>query len=394
MNVLFLSHRLPYAPNRGDRIRAFHLLKEISRWATVDLASLVHDDEEAGHVADLAPVVRRVAVARVPRLMNHVKAGLAWPTSVPTTHTLLAAPDMAQAVDTLVAERRPDVVLCFCTGIAPLVFRPPLASIPVVLDMVDVDSEKWSALAATSAPPRSWIYSREARTLRVFEARAVKRSAATLVVNERERRDLQAQVPQARVVVVQNGVDLAGFRPTAPPAQDPVVVFCGVMNYEPNIEGVVWMANEVWPAVSQRHPQARFRIVGASPSAAVQALASPARRIEVTGSVPDVRPYLWEAAVSVAPLKTSRGVQNKVLEAVAAGLPTVVTPAVMEGLPGAVAKACTLGDTAGNFASAVVQWLEAAPAERRSHAATADIESVSWGRQLAGLQKILSDAVL
>ncbi|HXT70279.1 MAG TPA: TIGR03087 family PEP-CTERM/XrtA system glycosyltransferase [Vicinamibacterales bacterium] len=393
MNVLFLSHRVPYAPNRGDRVRAFHILHELSRWATVDVAALAHDDDEASRGPDLSVVARRVAIARVPGLRNMARAALAWPTSVPTTHSLLDSPDLGSKIDALTAEARPDVVFCFCTGIAPFVFRPSLAGIPLVLDMVDVDSEKWASLAASSPIPRSWVYAREARVLRAFEQRVVGIARATLVVNERERTALLAENAGARVLVVENGVDVEGLRPAEGPSEQPVVVFCGVMNYEPNAEAVLWFANDVWPGVLKRHPQARFKIVGASPSSAVLALAEGSRGIEVTGSVPDVRPHLWSAAVSVAPIKTSRGIQNKVLEALASGLPTVVTPVVMDGLPAAVAPACAVAAGAGEFADAVSRLLALPPVERRRRAGAADLSSLSWHGQLAGLREILADSI-
>jgi sugar transferase (PEP-CTERM/EpsH1 system associated) len=391
VNVLFLSHRVPYAPNRGDRVRAFHLLRELSRWATVDVASLAHDDDEASRGPELSGIARRVLIEKVPRAGNLARALLALPTSTPTTHTMLHS-KLGSAIDSLVAAARPDVLFCFCTGIGPLVFRQSVAAIPVVLDMVDVDSEKWAALAGSSRFPRSWIYAREARVLRAFEDRIVHRAKTTLVVNERERSSLLARDAGARVQVVENGVDIDSLRPTTPPSAEPVVVFCGVMNYEPNIEAVLWFANDAWPAVLERHPQARFRIVGSSPSSAVQAL-NGTRRIEVTGSVEDVRPHLWSAAVSVAPIKTSRGIQNKVLEALAAGLPTVVTPAVMDGLPGEVKPACAVSDTGDRFADEVCRLLEMQPEARRALAGSGDLQSLSWRGQLSHLEGILTGAM-
>ena len=119
----------------------------------------------------------------------------------------------------------------------------------------------------------------------------------------------------------------------------------GVMNYAPNVEGAVWLAREVWPIVRSARPDARLTLIGASPSAEVVALASDRTGVVVTGTVPDVRPYLWRAAVAAAPLQIARGIQNKVLEAVAAGLPCVVTPQVAEGLPREVVPACWTGST-------------------------------------------------
>jgi glycosyltransferase involved in cell wall biosynthesis len=161
------------------------------------------------------------------------------------------------------------------------------------------------------------------------------------------------------------------------------------MNYEPNVEAALWFSEQVWPRVIERRPDARLSIVGSRPTNAVVALASHDRTIEVTGHVPDVRPYLWNAALAVAPLLTARGVQNKVLEAVAAGLPTVVTPAVDAGLPRQVRPACLVSSDADAFATNVLTLLDRSATERRDLAARAAITELTWERQLQPLEGIL-----
>jgi glycosyltransferase involved in cell wall biosynthesis len=270
--------------------------------------------------------------------------------------------------------------------------EPALHDRPLVLDMLDVDSAKWAAMAKTHAPPRSWVYAREARVLRAFEAAAASHASTTMVVNEKERQAMTAIAPRARVEVVPNGVDAARLRPPAGPAGEPVVVFCGVMNYAPNEEAAIWFAREVWPLVLARRPDARFNIIGSSPTPAIQALADPNAHITVVGAVPDVAPYLWNAAVSVAPLQMARGIQNKVLEAIAAGLPTVVTPIVSEGLPSLVLLACRVAESAQVFADAVVTFLDWTPEQRRELAFAVDLGSLSWDRTLAPVYDLLREA--
>ena len=389
MNVLFLSHRLPYAPNRGDRIRAFHLLREMSQWADVDLISLVHDREEAAQAEALRSMTRSVTLAHVPKVRNTVSAIAHMAGSTPATHMMLFSPDAKAAIDAA-ARRKPDVVFSYCTGVAPLALAPALSGRPLVLDMVDVDSEKWASLATKTTWPRAWVYRREARLLRAFEADVTRRSKATLVVNAKEQATLSTIAPGASIHTVENGVDTSSFRPQGPPAAGAVVVFCGVMNYSPNVEGALWLCREVWPLVRRAHPGARLDLVGSDPVQAVSALNDPASGIRVTGAVPDVRPYLWDGSVACAPLHTARGVQNKVLEAVAAGLPTVVTSAVHEGLPREVLVACQMADTAPAFAAAIAELLATEPAKRRERATAADLSALGWDRRLAGLKTILS----
>src|SRR5262249_55942107 len=158
---------------------------------------------------------------------------------------------------------------------------------------------------------KRFIYSREARRLAPFERSLVERAHATTVVNEREAEALRRLAPNASIQVMPNGVDVVGLKPVGPPTGSADVVFCGVMNYEPNVEAVLWFANHVWPLVRRSRPDARFVIVGSAPVPAVRRLAAPQSGIEVTSAVPDVRKYLWKAAVAVAPIHMARGVQNK-----------------------------------------------------------------------------------
>jgi sugar transferase (PEP-CTERM/EpsH1 system associated) len=392
VRILFLTHRLPYAPNRGDRIRAYHMLRQLSSQHRVDLVSLVHDRAEEAHAESLRDVADSVTTARVRLIRKAIGAATALMTGRPLTHGLLDAPDIRDRLCQVVARSRPDVVLAYCSGMARFALEAPLRDFPLVLDMVDVDSEKWSMLGRSGSTPKHWIYRREASLLRAFEAVITRAAATTVVVNDRERASLVAIAGAARIETVENGIDLAGFRSPRPPGDLPRVVFCGVMNYEPNEGAALWLANHVWPNVRASRPDATLLLVGANPTRRVRALAEQDRSIEVTGSVPDVRPYLWDSAVSVAPLFVARGLQNKVLEAAAAGLPTVVTSAVMNGLPQDVAAACRTADTAGVFTEHILQLLSLSAADRRAMAERATCDSLGWETRLAPLESILRNA--
>src|SRR5262249_24123248 len=157
---------------------------------------------------------------------------------------------------------------------ARLALQPPLDRVPLVHDMVDVDSAKWYALAKVTWPPMSWIYSREADRLASFEALVTRHAVETLLTTEQERGQLRSLVPNASIEVLQNGVDAGALRPPNGPANSSTVVFCGVMNYTPNEQGAIWLAREVWPQVLRREPSACLQLVGTSPTAAVRRLAS------------------------------------------------------------------------------------------------------------------------
>jgi sugar transferase (PEP-CTERM/EpsH1 system associated) len=393
LRVLFLTHRLPYAPNRGDRVRAFFLLKCLSRVATVDVVSLAHDAEEAAQAPLLASAAS-VRVARVHRRRALARGAIALPTSSPLTHVLLDSPELGPAIESAVQAHRPDVVLAYCSSMARCAFSPPLTAIPFILDMVDVDSAKWKALARTTPPPMRWVYDRESRCLSSFEARAAKVAFASTVVTPLEAETLQVIAPLARIEVVPNGVDVESLVPNGPASTTRSVVFCGVMNYPPNAAAARLLAADVWPFVRRRHPDATLTIVGSHPTRAVLALANAAQGIVVTGAVPDVRPYLWSAAIAAAPIVTARGIQNKVLEAVAAGLPTVVTPNIMDALPSQVTAACTSADGVNAIAEAIGNLLSKSPEERRATVAKADVRSLTWERQLEPFHRLIEQAAM
>ena len=392
MRILFLTHRLPYAPNRGDRTRAFYLLRQMSRFADVSLFSFVHDDEEMSH-REAVPFARDVTCLRVRRLPNLVRGALRLPTSRPLTHSLIDASEARAMLHALVSDRCPDLVVAFCSSMARFALEPPLERCRFVLDLVDVDSVKWAHLADVTRPPMRWIYQREARTLAAFEALAASKAAVTLVVNERERDALTRIAPSADVKVLSPGIDVEAFRPPNPPGHSTDVVFCGVMDYEPNERGVGWFASQVWPRVRSAIPNARFTIVGSGPTRAVRQLAAQDASIDVVGSVPSVQPYLWKSAVSVAPLHVARGLQTKVLEALAAGLPVVVTPAVQKGLPADARPACLVADDAAAFASHVIDLLRISPDERRRRAGLAPVQTLQWSEQLRDLEAIFRKAL-
>ncbi len=392
MRVLVLTHRLPYAPNRGDRLRAYHILQHLHRRAEVELVSLVHDDEEASHLEDVRGFVARVTAVRVTPFRNRVHAARSLFSGAPLTHALLDATGIGERLREICDTREPDVVFAYCSGMARFAMQPPLDRIPLVLDFVDVDSRKWRDMAEASAGPRSWIYRREAATLGAFEARAATRAAASLVVNEREAGNARALSASANVRVVANGVELEQLTPPDPPAADPRVVFCGVMSYAPNADGMMWFVEQVWPRVRAARRDATLAIVGSDPSAAMRALPRRDPSITVTGRVPDVRQWLWDSAVAIAPLHVARGLQNKALEAIAAGLPIVITDAVAGGLPGSAASASRIGNTPEEFAAHVINLLSLPPEQRRAIARSANLSDLTWSRTLEPLWPIIEAA--
>jgi sugar transferase (PEP-CTERM/EpsH1 system associated) len=394
MRVLFLTHRVPYAPNRGDRLRALQIVRSLAAHADLELVSLAHDRRELAQAASLEAFGIRVTAIQVPRLANLASGALQLAGNRPLTHALLDAPELSRTLADIVKQRPPDVVLAYCSGMARFALEPPLAAFPLVVDLVDVDSQKWLALSRSARWPKRWIYQREARSLAEFERRIAGTASATFVVNERERDMMLRVAPNCNVRVMQVGVEREPLWPATPPEERPHVVFCGVMNYQPNVDAMLWFCRSVWPVVRAQRPDARFSIVGSDPAAAVRRLHSPELGIEVTGTVEDVRPYLWASAVAIAPLLTARGVQTKVLQAVAAGLPSVVTTPVFDGLPQAIHSACRVADSAEEYAAQILALLALPGAARRRIAENADVAQLGWEAQMRPLHDALAAATL
>jgi sugar transferase (PEP-CTERM/EpsH1 system associated) len=392
MKVLFLTHRVPYAPNRGDRIRAYHILRYLkSNGFEVCLVALAHEADELDPANGLASLVDELHLVRVPRRANLMRAAVRIAGRQTLTHLLLDSPALRPLLGRIRRDWRPDVVLALCSSMARFAMQPPLADLPLVIDLIDVDSVKWQSLAEQSPMPLKWIYAREARLLRQFEVASCRDASATVVVSEKEAVALRHLDPGLNPIVVPLGVDIAHFRRDRLPSGNGVV-FTGVFSYRPNLDGAFWLMDEVWPRVRAQVPDAQLTLVGSGPPARLRR-ASERTGVLVTGTVPDVRTYLWEAAVTVAPLHTARGIQNKVLEGVAAGLPAVVTPAVFDGLPDEVRPACTVAWSAESFAAAIVGLLRQSPQERRALAGRAPMELLSWERSLAPLNTLLRRAI-
>src|SRR3954451_5779746 len=312
-DLLFLAHRIPYPPDKGDKIRAWNVLRHLAERYRGHLATFIDAPEDVASVPHLeavcASVVWHPLSPRRARLRS--LAGLLNGASL--TQFYFSDRRLRNAIARLVAVHNPALVYVFSSSMAPYVSDLPGAR--VILDICDVDSEKWRQYAETGSGPARMIYRREGRTLRALERRAASRADAVLLVSRAEAELFASLAPEAaaRVHAVCNGVDFAYFDPSRdfpnPLEGRPAIVFTGVMSYRPNVEAMVWFVEQVMPQLRARAAAPCLWIVGVSPSPSVLALAGP--DVRVTGRVPDVRPYLKHAQLAVAPLQTVYGVQNK-----------------------------------------------------------------------------------
>jgi len=334
--ILFLSHRVPFPPDRGDKIRSHHLLKGLARLGRVHVGTFGETPQDMAQKGALRSIAKTHAL--VERTKSLPFAGV--------EALLRRAPISVRAFDHIAMRRyvaktlvnhRIDTIFVFSGQMGQYV----PADFPgrVIVDLCDVDSAKFEAYAA--AGQRRWINAREGRLLAREEERLAQRAETTLLVSESEAalfRSRLVEPQQANVRALGNGIDAEFFDPAEIPLQpdleegeDPQLVFTGQMDYAPNVNAVEWMIENVMPALRRRYSRARFHIVGRAPTAVLKAKHGQ-DGVRVWGEVPDVRPYLKSADLVVAPLMIARGVQNKVLEAMAMARPVVLTPGAATGI--------------------------------------------------------------
>jgi sugar transferase (PEP-CTERM/EpsH1 system associated) len=330
LRLLYLCHRVPYPPDKGDKIRAFNEIRSLSRRHRIHLLTLA--DAEVPDLAPLEELCERVEVFPVQRTGAYLRAALGIFSSRPLTLAFFDSAELRQRAEELARSERFDLVVAYCSAMAPYVEPFAQAGVPAVLDMVDVDSSKWAQYSQFAALPMRPVYALEARRLQEYEASLTDRFERIVLATGNETRMLKAFAPDAKAVTVPNGVDLDYFRPLdLPRSPHPTIVFTGQMDYFANVDGMVHFSRNLFPRLRQRFPDLELLIVGRSPAPAVRAL-DELPGVHVTGAVGDVRPFLARAWAFVAPLRIAQGVQNKVLEAMAMNVPVVCTDRVFAGL--------------------------------------------------------------
>lgn len=397
MKLLYLVHRLPYPPNKGDKVRSFHLLKHLAARHEVFLGTFVDDPDDLQHVDTVRNYCAELcALPLNPKLAKWMSLdGLLSGDAL----TLRYYRDrrMHDWVETVMRQHKIDAAVVFSSAMGPYVDTIP--RLPILADFVDVDSAKWTQYAPNHKWPLSWLYRREGQTLLAYERRLAARADRSFFVTPNECELFRRLAPECgvRIEAMGNGVDAEFFTPdpaqASPFAADEIpLVFTGAMDYWPNVDAVSWFAEAVLPGLLAQHPTLRFYIVGRSPTPAVQALASP--HVVVTGTVPDVRPYLQHAATVVAPLRVARGIQNKILEAMAMARPVIAATSCVEAIEAKPGEALLAAETADDYTQQISALL-ADPARASAIGAagrSAVLAAYSWEAHLSRIDRYLGHA--
>lgn len=391
--LLFLAHRIPYPPNKGDKIRSYYLLKHLSRHFRVHLGAFVDDPDDWKHVEALSGLVSgELKLLPLQPGAARLRSAQGLISGEPLTLPYYRDGAMQDWVAQLLAAHPVGQAVVFSSAMAQYLEAYP--DIRRIVDFVDIDSDKWRQYAGRKAWPMSWVYRREARTLLEYERHIAASFDAATFVSSAEAALFRQLAPEcaAHVGYYNNGVNLDYFSPgwefdNPYPQGVRALVFTGAMDYWANVDAVSWFAREVMPELRRRFADLHFYIVGSRPAPAVLALAGDG--VTVTGGVPDVRPYIAHAALAVAPLRIARGIQNKVLEAMAMAKPVVVSPQALEGISADSPHELLLAEDAAAFVATISAQLTA-PDPAIGQAARRCVERLySWDTSLGGLDALL-----
>jgi len=394
-DILYLTHRIPWPPNKGDKIRAHHILQYLVRHYRVHLGTFIDDPADAAWLPELEGLCASVHAVRLDPRLARVRSLSGLFTGEALTVPFYRNAGLQQWVDSTIADNNISRGVVFSSAMAQ--FTQGIPGLRCVLDMVDVDSEKWRQYSGQKPWPWSWIYGREADRLLAFERQAAEAAVAGLLVSPEEAALFRRLTPgsSARITHVRNGVDADYFDPAREypnlfPEHEIPLVFTGAMDYWPNQDAVQWFAQDIFPKVRAAMPEAVFYIVGSRPSELVKKLANEPR-VVVTGFVDDVRPYIAHSAAVVAPLRVARGVQNKVLEAMAMARPVLLTQAALEGISAEAEREVLLCDAPQAFISKLRTLPNSDYADLGQAARARVLADFTWESNLRSIRGLLED---
>jgi sugar transferase (PEP-CTERM/EpsH1 system associated) len=339
LNILILSHRVPFPPNKGEKIRTFHQIKHLSELGhQIHLFSPYEDPTELAHFDTLhATLCASVEASPLKHKVMRLLTGLVKGQSMSVVN--FYDKTLQQKFDEFLVGNSVDAIICSASSVAEYIFKSTVLNILdkkplLIMDFMDVDSDKWGQYQQSSSFPMSRVYAREQRLLAEYEKRIVDQFDACYLIAQAEVTLFNQKIVKSdKVQVMGNGLDTSVFYPPKLKQQNPtpVFLFTGVMDYKPNEDAVIWFVKACWPTIVGQHANAKFIIAGMNPSSDIKRLAN-GQNIKVTGFVDDILPFYQQADIFVAPFRIARGVQNKVLQAFSCALPVISTPMGAEGI--------------------------------------------------------------
>lgn len=394
MRILYLSQRVPYPPNKGDKLRSFNQIKFLSRFHEISLVCLSDNNSDLQHVSALKSYCKSVDIVPLSTFSSRMNALKALFTCSPLTRAYFYSDSLKRIVENKLKSQTFDLIFVYCSSMAQ--YAEDVTNLPKVIDYVDVDSEKWAQYALHAKFPFRQIYSIEDRRLRRYETLLCDKFQRGFLVSEKEVDDFCHLVtPCHTVVPLLNGVDLDMFQPSVQPYDTRRIVFTGVMDYFANIETVLYFYREIFPFIRKTLPDVKFYVVGSKPVKELIELGKTDPGIIITGYVEAIQPYVQQSAVFVAPMRIARGVQNKILEAMAMGVPVVTSSLGLTGISATVGVEILVDDDPYKFAQQVLKLINdsAWRGEVSRNARKAVEDKYNWSNSLSGLNETLSEVV-
>lgn len=391
-DLLYLTHRIPYPPNKGDKIRSYHLLKYLSQHFHVHLGTFVDIEEDWQYAENIKEWCDEVCLIKLDPRIARLRCLSGFATGSPLTLPFYRDRQLKQWVDDLLKIKSITKIVTFSAAMTQYVRH--LYSAQRVIDFVDVDSDKWRQYAETKPWPLSWIYQRESALLQNYERDVAQEFDKSTFVSLKEAALFKMMMPEVadKVDYFNNGVDTDYFSPIHQfpnpyPTDNRILVFTGAMDYWANVDAVEWFVQKVFPIVRSQIADIKFYIVGSNPSARVLALTK-IPGVIVTGKVEDIRPYLKYASIAIAPLRIARGIQNKVLEAMAMGKRVVLSPQAMEGIQAVDGEELYVATDEITFASKVINLISEESDVEMNAARSRILSDYTWSASFARFDQL------
>lgn len=395
--LLFVCHRIPYPPNKGDKIRAFHLLHHLSQSFDIFLATFVDDPDDWHYVPDVEKFCVDSLFVDLKPWRATLQSITAFLTGDALSNPYYRSQKMASWISKTVSEYKIQHAMVYSSSMAQFVKNDSLGLKRKIIDFVDIDSDKWHQYAQQKKWPLSWLYQREANYLLALEKKLALEFDAGLFVSSAEATLFRKMAPETATKIghYNNGVNADYFDPNSEylnpyPDGCMAVVFTGAMDYWPNVDAVTWFVRSVMPHLRRRHPKVLFYIVGGSPSRAVRQLDS-IDGVVVTGRVEDIRPYMFHAVAAVAPMRVARGVQNKVLEAMSMARPVVVSTKGLEGIQAKDQEQVLVADTVEDYIACLAQLVAGPHGSIGENARAHVVKYFDWGQNLPEVALLLAE---
>ncbi|QDT63302.1 D-inositol-3-phosphate glycosyltransferase [Calycomorphotria hydatis] len=394
LKILYLTHRIPFPLDRGDRIRCHHIIRQLSTHHDLTVAAVDQTPPTYGATTFLEEHCEHWMTAELGFARRWTGATTSVLRGGPITTGYFYDRHLAERIDKLANRKVFDLLLLDCSNMARYRELPSLEQLPCLVDLVDVDSQKWRRAAELNSGLKSVVYRREHSRVEQVERELIDSAAAVMVVSEAEAELLREVHPDAKPAVITNGVDHVKYSRPSDHERSNDLVFVGVLDYSANVDGLLWFAEHVWPGLHKSRPKTTFTIVGKNPVPEIRRLASQPG-ISVNANVSDVRPSLWNSKLAVIPLRLARGVQNKVLEAMAAHVPVVASAAACGGIAARDQHELVQANDPEEWSATILRLLS--DVDERQRLSDTALNYVrdhhSWAQTLAPLDQLVRDTV-